>query len=130
MQACLVSVELIWHRIWECGLGARAKAQKTWGCQRIFKSFKIERKEENTLKKNPEGKLILGKILSSPEIDGPSPLQSFWHIVGHLGHGWHGSCETELPLQAGTKSERGRGRSWGHLRWEAEDPEGSGEAET
>lgn len=28
VQACSLSGELIWHRIWECGLGARARAPK------------------------------------------------------------------------------------------------------
>lgn len=53
MQAWLVSVELIWHRIWECGFGGQSQSskKKKEGGQRILKSFKIEGQEEDTLKK-------------------------------------------------------------------------------
>lgn len=56
MQAWLVSVELIWHRIWECGFGGQSQSSKNkkikgWEGQRIFKSFKIEGQEEDTLQK-------------------------------------------------------------------------------
>lgn len=94
-------------------MGARAKAPFIKrGQQRIFKILKIESKRKISLKNNPEGKIKpLRKILSNPEIDEPSPLQSFWHAVGHLGHGWHNPRGMEQPLKTGTQSERVRGRA-------------------
>lgn len=120
------SIGLIWHRIWECGFGGQSQSsiKKKEGGNEFSKILKIEKKRKTTLKSNPEGKLkLLGKILSNPERDEPSPRQSLWHAVGHLGHGWHNPCGPEKPLKTGRKSERGRGRSWDHLGWEIPGPE-------
>lgn len=130
MQAWLVSMELIWHRIRECGFGGQSQSSKRkkkgGGCP-----YSQNWDRRKTLSKNSEGKLILGKNTVKSRKRWPlSTLQSFWHAVGHLGPGWHGPCGTERPLQAGTGSERGGGGSWDHLGGEAADPEGSGEAET
>lgn len=124
MQAWSASIGLIWHRIWECGFGGQSQSSiKKKGGQQIYKILKIE-KRKITLKNNSKGKIkLLRKILSNPEIDEPSPLQSFWHAVGHLGHGWHNPCGTEQPLETGTQSERGQGQGWDHLGWEVAEPD-------
>lgn len=109
--------------------GPEPKLKKKGGCQRIFKSFKIEREEENTLKKSRR-KMNSWKNTVKSRNRWPLSTSELLARVGHLGHSWHGPCGTERPLQAGTKSERGRGRSWDHMGWEAADPDGTGEAET
>lgn len=123
MQAWLVSVELIWHRIWECGFGGQSqssknkKIKKGWPGQIIFKSFKIEGQEEDTLQKIQKENLILGKILSSPERGGPSPLRSFGTLLGILGVagmapvGWSGPCRLAGNLK-GAGAGAGAGTPW------------------
>lgn len=57
MQAWLVSVELIWHRIWECGFGGQSqssKKKKNGGDVKEFLRFSKLGQEEDALKKIQE----------------------------------------------------------------------------
>lgn len=69
--------------VWFWGPEPKLQKKKVKEFLRLSKLRARGRYSQKIKKEN----LILGKILSSPEIDDPSPLQSFWHVVGHLGHG-------------------------------------------
>lgn len=86
MQAWLGSVELIWHRIRECGFGGQSqssKKKKGGGCQRILRVSKLGQ-EEDTLNKFRRKINSWKNTVKSRKRWPRSTLQSFWHAVGHL----------------------------------------------
>lgn len=56
VQACLVSRELIWHRIWECGFGAWSQHSKRGMVVKEFVSAPKLRGRRKTLSKKKKCK--------------------------------------------------------------------------
>lgn len=80
-----------------------------WGPEPKFKRGLVVVKEfvrasklrgrRKTLSKKCRRRMNSPKNTVSPKINGPSPLESFWHIVGHPGCGWHGPQRWNGPCR-------------------------------